>query len=74
MMAGLLLYYRTTTGPDGMATFDLDSVLLVMGRYDEISTIPDWLAPKHTLPRINTTACAGKMKRMLNPSRMIKVC
>lgn len=55
MMAGLLLYCPTTTGPDGMATFDLDGVLLVLGRYEEISTIPGWLAPGRTLSRIDTS-------------------
>ncbi|ATU73060.1 hypothetical protein SXCC_02325 [Gluconacetobacter sp. SXCC-1] len=52
---GLLLYCPMATGADGVATFDLDGVLMVLDRYEQVNTIPGWLAPERTLSRIDSS-------------------
>ena len=55
LIHGLLLYCPMTTGADGVATFDLDGVLMVLDKYEQVNTIPGWLAPELTLSRIDTS-------------------
>ncbi|WP_308719692.1 hypothetical protein [Komagataeibacter xylinus] len=55
MAEGLLLYCPMATDPDGTTTFDLDNVLMILGRYEDVTTIPGWLAPERTLYRIDAS-------------------
>ncbi|MBV1829604.1 hypothetical protein HNW77_15295 [Komagataeibacter sp. AV436] len=55
MAEGLLLYCPMATDPDGTTTFDLDDVLMILGRYEDVTTIPGWLAPERTLYRIDAS-------------------